>query len=270
MRLLENKVALITGAGRAKGIGRATALRMAEHGARVVVTDVAPKAGGKKKDSYKFVAQEVGALGGEVIGLEMDVGNAQQVAECVDKIVAEFGCIDILFNNAVVTVGVGPFLETRNDDWNFAYQVNVMGMVNTCRNVIPIMRKRGGGSIINTASIAGIAGQPGFGAYTATKHAVVGLSRSLACEFGIDNIRVNAICPGVIRTQLNDSLIEMTARRHDVTAERARTLLESMAALNRMGEPEEVAEVVVFLASPLASFVSGGAFPITGATNLGV
>jgi NAD(P)-dependent dehydrogenase (short-subunit alcohol dehydrogenase family) len=202
--------------------------------------------------------------------MPVDVTETTQIQACVDKTCQAFGGVDILFNNAGTAIGVGPFLDTPSANWDLSWQVNVKGMVEFCRAVIPKMIERGGGSIINNASMAGLGAEPGYGAYVVTKFAVVGLTKLLAAEFGAQNIRCNATCPGVIGTDMGEEEVTFTAMEKGVSKEEARRLLAEMAALGRAAQPEEVADVVAYLAGPRSGYLTGVALPVAGGMRPGL
>ena len=280
MKPLEGKVAIVTGAGRPKGMGRASALKLAEQGAKVVVTDLARE----RKDleiegllgigndfaPLERLASEIEALGSKALALAVDVTDAGEIQTCVEKTCEVFGGVDILFNNAGTGVGVGPFMDIPNENWDLSWHVNVKGMVHFCKAVIPKMIERGGGSIVNNASMAGLGAGQGYGAYTVTKFAVVGLTKLVAAEFGRQNIRCNAVCPGNILTDMGEEEIKFISMEAGVSEEEARGLFGEACSLGRAGQPEEVADVVAFLAGPRAGFMSGVAVPVAGGMPLGV
>lgn len=280
MRLLDGKVAIVTGAGRAKGMGRASALKLAEQGARVVVTDIARERKdleiegllgiGNDYAALERLVAEIEALGSRGLALAVDVTDAAQIRACVEKTCETFGGVDILFNNAGTGIGVGPFLDTPSENWDLSWQVNVKGMMEFCKAVIPKMIERGGGSIINNASMAGLGAGAGYGAYTVTKFAVVGLTKLVAAEFGGQNIRCNATCPGNILTDMGEEEIRFIAMEQGISDEEARKLFGDVAALGRAGQPEEVADVVAYLAGPRSGFLTGVALPVAGGMPLGV
>jgi NAD(P)-dependent dehydrogenase (short-subunit alcohol dehydrogenase family) len=280
MKLLQGKVAIVTGAGRPKGMGRASALKLAEQGACVVVTDVARKRKeltleglvgiGDDFSALEGLVSEIGALGSKAMAMAVDVTDADQIQACVEKTCKAFGGVDILFNNAGTAVGVGSIMDIPNENWDLSWQINVKGMVAFCKAVIPSMRERGGGSIINNASMAGLGAAAGYGAYTVTKFAVVGLTKALAAELGRENIRCNCVCPGMILTDMGEEEIQFIAMEKGVSLEEARRFFGEVAAMGRAGQPEEVADVVAYLAGPRSGFLTGVALPVAGGLPLGI
>lgn len=280
MKLLEGKVAIVTGAGRAKGMGRASALKLAGQGARVVVTDVARERKdlmiegllgiGDDFSALERLVAEIEALGSKAKAMAVDVTDTDQVQACVEKTCETFGGVDILFNNAGTAVGVGSFMDISSENWDLSWQVNVKGMVAFCKAVIPSMMERGGGSIINNASMAGLGAEAGYGAYTVTKFAVVGLTKVIAAEFGRQNIRCNAICPGMILTDMGEEEIRFISMEKGISMEEARQFFGEVAAMGRAGQPEEVADVVAYLAGPRSGFLTGVALPVAGGLPLGI
>ena len=271
---LDGKVALVTGAGRPRGIGRAAAIELARAGADVIVTDLArpgPRIAGipavaEDDTGLHEAAAEIVSLGRRSLALPLDVTNEADVVAAVDAAGAQFGSIDILFNNAGTAVGVKPFMELSTHDWETSWQVHVMAMVYTCRAVVPIMQQRGGGVIINNSSASGLRALPGYGAYTATKHAVIGLTKTLALEFGAAGIRAVSICPGDIDTDMTDIGMALAVEYGGVDpAEQASLAPIDTIGLRRRGQPEEVGRVVAWLASDGASYISGNSMLIDGA-----
>ncbi len=272
MKPLAGKVAIVTGAGRPKGIGRATALRLAEHGAHVVVTDLCRKYEGDLAfygvgDDWERlcgVAGEVETRGVRGLACKVDVTRRDEVQACIDETIAKFGAIDILFNNAGTAVGVGPFLAMTQQQWDLSLSVNITGMFHFCQLVIPKMIERGGGVIINTSSTAGLgAGQLMCGYHT-SKFAVVGFTKAIAAEFGQFGIRCNAVCPGMVDTDLGDAEYEFISQMEGITIAEARQRAAEKIALRRQCAPEEVADVVAYLCGPAAGYVTGVALPIAG------
>lgn len=270
MKLLDDKVVIITGAGRAQGMGQAAARKFAEHGAKVVISDlIRDKHEEEDRAAIEAVASQVRGQGVDALAVGVDVTDPQQVESCVAASIDAFGTVDVLVNNAGTAIGAGPLLEQTDTQWDVSYGVHVKGTFYFCRAVIPVMQRQGGGVIVNNASMLGIAAEPFAAAYITTKFGVVGLTKAIAAEFGKDNIRCNAVCPGSIKTQMQGETIGMFAEWYGVTEAQAWADAER-CALGRSAEPEEVADAMVYLASPMASYVSGVALPVTGAANPGV
>ena len=247
------KVALVTGAG--TGIGRAVCIRLAEEGADVVVTSQTPAHVG---ETCRLAAE---ASGREPLGLRLDVGESTAVDVVVQQVVDRFGRIDVLSNNAGIELVHGPSLaETTDEEWERLFRVNVAGIFYACRAAVPHMPD--GSSIVNMASINSFVAWENDAPYTATKGAVLQLTRALALELASREIRVNAVCPGVIDTPLTDAFLERAEHPDALRAEYAAT-----SPFDRMGTAREVANCVLFLASDEASFVSGSALLVDGATT---
>lgn len=247
------KVALVTGAG--TGIGRAVSVRLAEEGAEVVVTSRTPA---HVEETSRLAAA---AGGRELLGLQLDVGDSNAVDHVVAQVVERFGRIDVLSNNAGIELVHGPsVLETTDEEWERVFRVNMTGTFYACRAAAPHMPD--GASIVNMASINSFVAWENDAPYTATKGAVLQFTRALALDLAPRQIRVNAVCPGVIDTPLTDAFL---ARADDPEALRADYAATS--PLNRMGTAREVANCVLFLASDEASFVTGSALVVDGATT---
>jgi 3-oxoacyl-[acyl-carrier protein] reductase len=270
---LKGKIALVTGASR--GLGRAVALALGQAGADVVLTDLLIE--GQIDDpaslsQYSVLAghfarqgtvktqagsQEIQDMGSRSRAFKMDVTDPDEIGRVVQAVEAEFGSIDILVNNAAVMDNLGRFDEQHSERWQRDLNVNLTGAFNCSKAVWPGMVKKGWGRIINISSVAGLMGAALQPSYGATKAALIGLSKSLAIEAGKYGITVNTVCPGFIATesvQLYDG--RMTER------------IEKKTALKRLGRPEEVAQVVAFLASDAASYITGAVIPVTGGIDL--
>lgn len=246
MKSLENKVAIITGA--ASGIGAATAKLFAAEGAKVVVSDISEEKG-------KQVAEEIVKSGGEAIFVAGDASKAADSEQLVKEAVKKFGKLDIAVNNAGIGGASAPTGEYPIDSWQKVIDVNLTGVFYGMRYQLPEMVKAGGGSVVNVASILGSVGFENAPAYVAAKHGVVGLTKASALEYARKNVRVNSIGPGFIYTGLVN---EETMGKEVIT------VLEQKHALGRLGNSEEVAELILFLASDKASFITGSYFPVDG------
>jgi len=249
-RALTGKVALITGAS--TGIGRASALLFAGAGARVALVDV-------RAAELERTHADVRGAGGEAVAAALDLARPEDCAAAVDAAVRAFGRLDVVLNNAGVgTMVVGGTVETiALEHWDLAQDVNVRAMYLVSRASIPLLRGAGGGAIVNIASVSAFRGsvERPTHAYAASKGAVLALTRSMAASYGRDHIRVNAICPGTIRTRLTADIVERTER----AAREGRGI-----PLGRVGEPEDIARCALFLASDDASFISGAQIVVDG------
>ncbi len=249
---MENKVAVVTGGG--SGIGHATCLEFARTGAKVVVVDLNAAAGAATVEAIR-------AEGGMAEFIRADVQHSDDVRRYVEGAVAAFGRIDAFFNNAGIEGTVRPLVDYPEDVFDRVMAVNVRGVFLGLKYVLPILIAQKTGAVINTASVSSFYGPSGLGAYAASKHAILGLTRVAAGEVGRLGVRVNAVCPGPILTPLWSAL-EKEANRDNPEAVREGFLARNPSG--RFGQPEEVARVVVFLASDAASYVNGAAWTIDG------
>jgi len=246
---LRDKVVIVTGT--ASGIGRGTARLLAKEGARVVGADT--NAGGGNQ-----TAEEIRSSGGESIFVETDVTQSDQIKHLVERAVGTFGGVDVLFSNVGVVIG-NAIVDVSEEEWDKVMNVNLKSMYLACKYCIPEMQKRGNGSIILTSSANGLLAEPCLATYCATKGAIIGLTRSIATDYGKDNIRVNCICPTYTRTPLVEKWID-SGVDPNLTWEKVNRL----HVLNRISEVEEVAHAVLFLASDESSIVTGSAMVIDG------
>ncbi|BAY11493.1 SDR family oxidoreductase [Calothrix sp. NIES-2098] len=243
-----NKVALITGGN--SGIGRATALAFAQQGAKVVI------ASRRIQESEETVSL-IQDKGGTATFIQTDITQAVQVKNLIAQIVNNYGRIDYTFNNAGVEEPVTSSVEKTEEIWNSVIDTNLKGVWLSMKYQITQMLKQGGGVIINNSSILGLVGFPHVPIYAASKHGVIGLTKSLALEHAKDNIRINCLCPGGIETDL-------LARNLDSLGEEGKSKFISLHPMGRLGKPEEIANSVIWLCSQSASFVTGQSFVIDG------
>lgn len=244
-KLLAGKVALVTGG--AMGIGRKTAQIFAREGARVVVVDVVAEGG---EETVRMIKK----AGGDALFVRCDVTQAREVEAAIKKTVDTYGRLDCAFNNAGIAIP-GTTVECSEEDWDRVLGVNLKGVWLCMKYELSQMLIQGGGVIVNTSSAGGLIGTPGIAAYTASKHGVVGLTRTAALEHVTAGIRVNAVCPGSVPTPMLDPVVNHPEMK---------AMLESKHPMGRFGTTEEVAEAVVWLCSDRASYVTGVAFPVDG------
>jgi NAD(P)-dependent dehydrogenase (short-subunit alcohol dehydrogenase family) len=248
---LSGKVAVVTGGSR--GIGRAICERMAEHGAKVVVSS-------RKLDACQVVVDAIKGRGGEAVAVACNIGRKPELQGLVDKATETYGGVDILVCNAAINPHFGPAMGIADDIFDKMMATNIKSNMWLSHMAIPSMEARGGGAIIIISSIGGYRGSVNLGAYAITKAADIQLARNLAVEWGPKNIRVNAIAPGLVRTDFARALWEDPVNYKKRTRD---------TPLKRIGEPDEIAGAAIFLASPAGSFTTGQSFVIDGGTLAG-
>lgn len=247
---LAGKVAIVTGAS--KGIGESIARFFADAGAKVVISS-------RKQTDLDALADEMRQTGADVTAIAAHVGDSEQLKNLVDQTIATYGGIDILVNNAAANPHYGPTLEFPESAFEKIMQINVKSPMELTKLVHPSMKNRGGGSIINISSIAGLTPDPGLGMYSVTKAALNMLTKVYAKELGHDGIRVNAICPGLIKTKFSQALWE-----DEKTLDRFTKRLP----VARMGTVEEIAGLALYLASPASGYCTGGIYTADGGTTI--
>jgi 2-hydroxycyclohexanecarboxyl-CoA dehydrogenase len=247
MTKLTDKIAIVTGSGR--GIGRAIAEKLAAEGATVVVSDV-------DETTTKETAQ---AIGGSAIGVPADVTSPESVDLMVQQVREQFGRIDVLVNNAGWDK-VGPFIHSDRADWDRVIQINLYGVLNTCRAVLPIMAEQSGGTVINLASDAGRVGSSGEAVYSAAKGGVIAFTKTIAREMARSQVTANCVCPGPTDTALFASVTEENPK--------LREALSRAIPLRRLGQPADLANVVAFLASDEAGFMTGQTVSVSGGLTM--
>ncbi|MBS9802239.1 MULTISPECIES: SDR family NAD(P)-dependent oxidoreductase [Bacillus cereus group] len=250
---LSNKIAVITGAG--SGIGRASSLKLASNGATVVLVDFNQETG---EETLKLVKEQ----GGEGIFVQADVSKTEDVQNYVNKAVETYGRIDIFFNNAGIIQKFAPFTSVEESEFDRIMSVNVKGVFLGMKYVLKVMEEQGIGSIINTASTAGVRPEHSVAVYSASKHAVVGLTKGAALEYTKKGIRINALCPGGVKTALTTSVEAQFAKDGYVPED-----LPNMR-MGRYADPEELAEMVAYLASDKASYMTGSIVLVDGGLTL--
>ena len=243
---LDNKVAIVTGAS--KGIGEAMARGLAEFGAKVVISS-------RKRESVDAVAKSFQNDGLEAIGIAANMGNVEEAQNLIDQTVDAYGGIDIIINNAAANPVFGPIQNTEERAFDKILDVNLKGPFELCKKAYPILKQRGGGSIINISSIGGLTPEHGIGIYSVSKAGLINLTKAMAQDWGSDNIRVNAICPGLIKTKFSEALWG-----NEPILDR---FLQQIP-LNRVGTSEDIAGLAVYLASDAAAYCTGGVYLIDG------
>ena len=243
----DGNVALVTGGG--TGIGRATAIAFAREGARVVI-------GNRNSEAGEAVVKAIQDAGGDASFLRTDVSLEDDVKALVEHAVATYGRLDVAFNNAGIGGAAGPLADQSSDNYDKVMGINVKGVWMSMKYEIREMLKTGGGAIVNNSSVGGLLGFAGVGIYSASKHAVMGLTKSAALEYSAHGVRINAVNPAVIRTPMGEGLAKTNKIKIEGFA--------AMHPIGRIGEPEEVAEAVLWLCSDKASFVTGTATCVDG------
>lgn len=246
-KTFSGQVALVTGAG--NGIGRATALAFAAQGLKVVVSDVDVNGG-------EGTVAHIRDAGGTASFVRCDVTRDAEVKALVEATVSTYGRLDYAFNNAGIDIEKGKLADSTEAEFDALMNVNVKGVWLCLKHQIPVMLAQGGGAIVNTASVAGLLAAPKMAIYSATKHAVIGLTKSAAIEYGKKNIRVNAVCPAVIDTEM--------FRRADAADPKKGAFARAMHPIGRIGKAEEIAAAVLYLCSDAAGFTTGVALPVDG------
>jgi NAD(P)-dependent dehydrogenase (short-subunit alcohol dehydrogenase family) len=246
------KVALVTGA--AAGMGLATANAFAEAGAAVVLADY-------KEEGVKEATERLVAAGHKAISIGCDVSDDAQVEAMVERAVAEFGRLDAAFNNAGVMARIAPTADSTREEWDRVIGINLRGVWSCMKYELRQMQRQGSGAIVNNASVGALGGNPGIGSYIASKHGVIGLTRTAALEYIKHGIRVNAVNPGLIDTQIARDVVNGD--------EQAYAELEKHVPIGRAGRPEEIAAAVLWLCSPGAGYVVGQALTVDGGMTAG-
>ena len=241
------KVAFVTGAG--GGIGRATALAFAREGANVAVTDVS-------EQNLQETARLIEELGGRALGIKCDVTRAEDVKSALDRTIETFERLDVAFNNAGSEQPITATADLTEEEWDRIVGINLRGVFLCVKYEIPLLLKQGGGAIVNTSSGAGVKGIAGQAAYCAAKFGIVGLTKAAALDYAASNLRINAVCPGIIETPMMDRFSGGTPE--------GRERVIAQEPVGRMGKPEEIAAAVVWLCSDAAAFVVGHALVVDG------
>ncbi len=243
---LDNKIAIITGAS--KGIGKAIAKALGQQGAKIVIAS-------RKQEAVDATAREFFAEGIDAIGIAAHMGDMNQIKNLVEQTIKHFGGIDIVVNNAAVNPSFGPVVDTDNFVFDKIMDVNVKGPLELCKLAYPMMKQRGGGSVINISSIEGITPGQGLGLYSVSKSAFIALTKVMAREWGVDHIRANVICPGLVKTKFSEVLTGNEKILKHVLAKQA---------LPQLAEPEDIAGLALFLASDASLFCTGAVYTADG------
>lgn len=241
MKRLENKVAIITGSG--AGIGKAIATRYAEEGAKIVIADF-------NEEALQTTVEELKSAGHEAIGVDVNVAVEEDIAKMVSETVSNFGRVDILVNNAGVGDNMQAAENVKDETWQRVMDINVTGVMRGLRQIIPVFLKNGGGTIVNMASIAGLTGGRGGLAYTAAKHAVVGMTKNIASQYGPQNIRCNAIAPAHIETGFAAAMTNVDQFGLEVAT-------RGVNLMPKAGTVQDISNIAVFLASDESAYING-------------
>lgn len=246
-KIFNGKVAVVTGGS--FGIGRAAAIAFAQRGAKVVVAD-------RVEDPEKGTLNAIKDAGGTAVFVRCDVSDGREVKAMIDMVMDSFGRLDFAFNNAGIEGTMMPLHDCTEENWDRTIAVNLKGVWLCMKHELPHMLAQGSGVIVNNSSVAGLKGFINLPAYVASKHGVVGLTKSAALEYAKAGIRINAVCPGVIKTPMID---RVASGSREIVQQ-----YESMEPVGRMGQPEEIAGAVIWLCTDNASFVTGVALPVDG------
>lgn len=265
MKTISSKTAIVTGAGHPKGIGRAICRQLALAGVNIAALDLTAAVG------LDTVVQDLESLGVKACSIECDVTSPMSISNAVEQVRRSLGPVDLLVNNAGIAAGVSDFLEIREDDWTASLAVNLLGTVNMCSAIIPNMLKQDRGVIVNIASLAGLGAIEGIPAnYTASKFAVVGLTKQLALQYASQGIRVNAVCPGSITTQMYDNLMQRMSDENGISVDDAIAIESESIPLGYSANPDQIGHAVVFLASDKATYMTGVCMPVAGGMSAGL
>jgi meso-butanediol dehydrogenase/(S,S)-butanediol dehydrogenase/diacetyl reductase len=275
MAKLTDKVAIVTGAGRQGGIGAAVAHRLAQDGAHVVVGDICappselPHAGSGQWDELQAIAEELQSMGVGVLPVRVDVTDAASVQGMVEQTRKTFGRLDILVNNAGAAIGPAPVVQMAEEAWRRTLEINATGTFLCCKQALPLMiGAERGGRVINMSSLAAVKPKPYVSAYAAAKAAIVALTRSLAQEVAPFGITVNAVLPGDVDTALKQWGLQLEAAANQQSYEEVLAAAIAKVPLGRFASPKDVADLVAFLASDEAGFITGQAYNLSGGREL--